>query len=151
MGYVFVRHDNSCKEYCFEFPEWMAPSIEIGKRVLCNTQRGNTYATVTSNPIYGEIPEQVALRMGITFPLKSILGVEEEVPTSDIDIPCYMSKSMPSKEKIIRRINEYYEYGECKTHVEITPDMTLSDGYTALLVTHLFKPTIKALVREREW
>lgn len=134
MNVVLVQHNNAhLKKYCFEVPDKLIPHIDLGTKVICDTQRGHVPGNVVSSVMTGEEADRTIEGEHATLPLKSILSVIKEIDIENIEVPVWMKKSKPSKEKIWRRKQEIRLLGGVKTKVKIK-DGVLKDGYTAYLV-----------------
>lgn len=133
MNIVFVKHPASARTFCFAVPDNFVPFVRKGVEVLCDTKSGIQVGTAQTGVIFGDGAKDLAQQNGATFPLKNVVGVASSVNMADIKIPSYLQRSVPSAEKIARRMNELKETGKFKTRIEII-DGELRDGYTAYLV-----------------
>lgn len=133
MNIVFVKHPATARSFCFAVPDHIAPFIHKGVEVLCDTRNGIQIGTAQTGIITGDGAKDLAKQNGATFPLKNVVGVASSVDMVDIKIPNYLKHSVPSSEKIARRMDELKETGKFKTRIEII-DGELRDGYTAYLV-----------------
>lgn len=133
MDIVFVKHPASPRSFCFAVPDYLAPSIRKGVEVLCDTRKGIQIGTTQTGLVSGDGAKDLAKQNGVTFPLKSIVGVISSVAMADIRISHHLNHSVPSSEKIARRMDELKETGRFNTRIEIV-DGELRDGYTAYLV-----------------
>lgn len=133
MNIVIVKFEGNKKEYCFYVPDSLVKLVVPGARVLVETRFGRKPAFTTSNVIVGSAGRRIAEQFGAELPLKQVLAVSSTVFVRDIHLPNALRRSIPSGDKIEKRMREYVEYGDFKTDVRITADGTIVDGYTAYL------------------
>lgn len=71
---VFVKHENSTKEYLFAVPDDLY-NIKKGDILLVDTIKGEEIAIATSTIIEGENLDEIALKFGAYLPLKKVKAV----------------------------------------------------------------------------
>lgn len=148
MNIVLVKHNQfSPKRYCFFVPDKFVYVIHKDDKVLCDTSYGTEYGIATTGVISGEGAMDIAKLNGATFPLKEICGVVKIINMNQIKIPAMFKRTIPSGNKISKRIDEFRKYGGFQTNVEIDDHGWLRNGYTAYLVCKMFDlPEIKTFI-----
>lgn len=149
MRAVMVKHTTESKGYWFEVPDNLADKIHPGVRVVCDTAIGQQDGTVSSVLLSNgeDDAKEIMIAAGAKFPLRKIVAVGCLVSIDTIKIPTYMTRSVPSEEKIVKRFREYYRTGQFDTRVTVDDSGMLLDGYTAykvakmLHLTHLLAVT----------
>lgn len=145
MNIILVKYKtNSSKEYCFEVPEELVPLARKDCLVLCETEHGFHTGKTTSDVFSGAGAQDVAKRLGATFPLKRICKIVQSIDVDAIKIPKMMKKTIPSGRKIGMRVDEYRTTGRFDTKIIVDENNNLRDGYTAYLVCKMLG--IKKLV-----
>lgn len=143
MTAVMVKHNGEDKGYWFEVPDNLTNKLQIGTHVICDTgisrQHGKVVGTLVSN---GEDEvREIMISTGAKFPLRKVVAVEYHVPIEEIKIPSYLSRSIPSEDKIVKRFLEYYHTGRFNTNVTLDDNGVLTDGYTAYKVARILHLT----------
>lgn len=139
MNIVEVKHDvEHKKSYWFEVPDELVNVIQEGTYLICNTACGKQAGIAQSNVLSGDGIERMATMCGATLPLRKVVGVEYNILIEKVKIRYGMTKSLPGKSKLVKRINEYYERGCFNTAVVLDKQGFLKDGYTAYLVAKMF-------------
>ena len=143
MRAVMVRHSAESKGYWFEAPDNLADKIRPGVRVICDTAVGQQNGTVSGVLLSNseDDAKEIIITAGAKFPLRKIVAVGCLVPIDTIKIPMYMTRSVPSEEKIVKRFREYYRTGQFDTRVVIGDNGMLLDGYTAYKVAKMLHLT----------
>lgn len=149
MRAVMVKHTTESNGYWFEAPDNLADKIHPGVRVVCDTAIGQQDGTVSSVLLSNgeDDAKEIMIAAGAKFPLRKIVAVRCLVSIDTIKIPTYMTRSVPSEEKIVKRFREYYCTGQFDTRVTVDDSGMLLDGYTAykvakmLHLTHLLAVT----------
>lgn len=137
MKYVGVRHEQSQKTYWFYVHPELAPYVQVGREVLCDTRHGNNLGTVVA--ILEGIEQNDAEKIiGAHFPLKTIIGVSMDVALADIHIPWEMEEYSLSPDVIREQILAFYNDGRFSAPVIFTQDFNLHDGYAPYLVAKMF-------------
>lgn len=126
------------KRYWFEVPEKLVPLIKSGTKVLCNTRYGQQSGIAKTEVLSGDEVKQLAEIEGAKFPLNQIVAVRQDVPMYGIKIGRYLTGRLPSKSKMIERLDEFYDIGVFRTKVVIDDEGWLLDGYSAYLVAKMF-------------
>lgn len=138
MNIVSVKHSTeNQKTYWFEVPDDLIQRIRSGDKVICDTRRGQQRGVAVTDVWSGDGIESVAVQYGATLPLRKILGVVHTIPMNKIKISSCFKEATPRKEKLIARLNEWYEYGYFCTNVCTDQSGVLYDGYTAYLVAKM--------------
>lgn len=138
MNIVFVKHhENDQKTYCFSVASQYAKTLKKGDLVLCQTRRGIQPGILATGVISGDGAVDIARNHGATFPLKKILSPTSTMRVADIKIPHYIKKTIPSGQKIEKRIREYMKTGNFQTNIVVGANGYLTDGYTAYLAAKL--------------
>jgi len=134
MNVVLVQHNDArLKKYCFVVPDKLVPHIDLGTKVICDTQRGRVPGIIVSSVMTGEEAYRTIESEHATFPLRSVVSIIKEIDIENIKVPVWMERSTPNKDKIRHRKQEIRLLGGVKTKVKIN-DGVLKDGYTAYLV-----------------
>ena len=133
MRAVMVKHTTESNGYWFEAPDNLADKIHPGVRVVCDTAIGQQDGTVSSVLLSNgeDDAKEIMIAAGAKFPLRKIVAVGCLVSIDTIKIPTYMTRSVPSEEKIVKRFREYYRTGQFDTRVTVDDSGMLLDGYTA--------------------
>ena len=76
MTLVLAKHDNNNMVYLFRAPR--GAYFEDGQRIIVETKRGNSDATVVKSESYETIDSKIAQMLiaatGATLPLKKVIG-----------------------------------------------------------------------------
>ena len=148
MNIVEVKHDeHQEKTYWFAVPEKLIPYLKKGDQVLCDTRKGRQYGIAQTGVLSGDGIDRLAASNGAKFPLRQVCAVKMNYPIKRIKIEDDMKASAPKKEKIIARLNEYYDHGAFNTALVVDSNHYLRDGYTAYLVAKMFDlPEIPVMI-----
>ena len=137
--YVVVKHTPESKKlYWFFVPEELSKLVSVGSKVRCKTKRGiasgRVVCVVEGMPI-NNIRELVKIDR---LRLSPIIGVYANFPIKNIQIPVEYKQNLPNPLKLRKRTCEFLQNKAFDTHISITHEGILKDGFSAYLVAKYF-------------
>lgn len=137
MKLVAVRHQpNHINVWWFSVSDKLCDKVTVGSNVLCLTKNGPSEGEVLGI-LECESQTEAALVTGNCCKLKPVIAVNTDLEIDKIKIPERFSDSMPSSEKILRRIEDLSTTGKFNTPVIFSSSGELKDGYTAYIAAKL--------------
>lgn len=151
MNVVMVKHGSCGKVYWFEVPDQISPKLLPGTRVVCDTVRGKQYGVIVGTVVSSDDVMEIMLASGAVFPLRKILDTAHDIELTDIIIPDYMARHLPSDILLSKRFLEYYHTMQFNTNVVVDENGVLKDGYSAYLVAKALRlSVISAITNHKE-
>ena len=150
MKVAMIKHSPTGKVFWFGVPKELECKVRPGRRVACDTSRGERYGTVVGANLNEMDVKDIMTASGATFPLRMITKVTQDVSMALISIPDFMGRTKPRDDKIAKRFLEYYHHGKFNTNIVVDENNVLLDGYSAYLVAKLLRIPYLPVIRTEE-